>query len=137
MHAAGRYISTLTCEHHFDHERQLRYLVDMKCEYNDTCFHRKKQCNENRHGWDIKTNECEERKVIDEYGYARLEYNETCEYEEPKQWQFDDDLLTHWRAFDVHDYADSLLIEKPRNHKARLERARALRDEYQKYKDSL
>lgn len=104
LRAGNRYISTLTCEHHYDHKRKLRYLMDMKCIYNDTCAHRKKQCEHNKYGWDIKQNECQEIKKIDQrYNFSYIEYDETCEYQEPIEWEFNDDLLEYWQQFDVFD----------------------------------
>ena len=104
LNAGNRYISTLTCEHHYDYKRKLRYLMDMKCIYNDTCQHRKKQCEQNKYGWDIKRNECQEIKKIDKrYNFSYIEYDEICEYQEPSEWEFNDDLLEYWQKFDVFE----------------------------------
>ena len=131
--AKGRYISTLTCEHHYDHITKLRSLVDMKCEYKDTCAHRMKQCETNKHGWDIKTNECAEVQIVDQYGQTHIQYEEQCEYQEPKQWEFNDEMMEYWMDFDAHDYLNGLSISI-KNHQAdvRLQEVNDLFEEHRK-----
>eukprot|EP00483_Globobulimina_turgida_P005462 UN05472 len=106
LNARDRYISTLTCEHHYDHKKGLRYLLDMKCVYTETCHHRKKQCEENKLGWNVIINECRQIQKNDQYNFTYVEYDEQCEYEEPNQWEFDNDLLEYWPDFDVFEYTE-------------------------------
>eukprot|EP01084_Bolivina_argentea_P299261 515820_1 len=139
LNARDRYISTLTCEHHYDHKKGLRYLVDMKCVYNDTCYHRKKQCEENKYGWDVKINECQEIQKIDKYNFTYIEYDERCEYVEPNQWEFDNDLLEYWQDFDVFDYTEMATRKYHDNsygYQSRIDELNTLHNEYKTHQQS-
>jgi len=104
LNARNRYITTLTCEHHYNHQRELRYLIDMRCEYMDTCAHRKQQCKQNKNGWNVKVNECTEQIIAkNEFNQSTLHYNEQCEYKEPTQWKFDNDLAAYLDDMDPFD----------------------------------
>eukprot|EP01083_Nonionella_stella_P084402 233633_1 len=135
LHAKGRYIATLTCEHHYDHSRGLRYLMDMQCVYKDACSHRKEQCQQNKAGWDVKINECQETHKVDPYNATYIEYIEQCEYSEPMPWQFDDDLLEYWEDFDVFDYTEKLMIHQD-EYNIKMKNLNELHAKFQKHQSS-
>ena len=74
----------MTCEHHVDRNTGFRHLLNMKCEYENSCEHKKLECFKNRKGWNIAKNECQEIETIDDQtGKTIVKFIEICEYNEP------------------------------------------------------
>ena len=101
--ANGRYIKTLTCEHHNDHKTGLRHLVDMKCEYKHSCYSLQKQCIDNSlvHGWEIKSNNCKEIHIENNRTIMKTELKviHECEYYEPQEFLIGNDMYQHLQYF--------------------------------------
>lgn len=72
----------------------------MQCEYAKTCKLVKKECIQNKRGWDVEINRCVEKKVKDRVtNKTIIEIDSECTYKEPVEPEFDSQFY-----FDLEDF---------------------------------